>query len=188
MSLRALIHISESTLKEISKAEGNKDSPDPKVFDAWIQVKNKIMCSLHDSSRWWQEYKGSNKHLSLFMMEKRICWWKAKLFVTEKRRKQVEMETRAEMKDWVMSDQVDHCMDDWLLVQHMICNGPTLHATVTGAPVWLPYTNPCDHLLNKNGCATQAENRLSRSVVSIRHAEAVSYGEGKDSSCKHCVF
>lgn len=149
MSLRTLIHIRESTLKEISKAEGNKDSPGPKVFHVWTQVKNKIICRLGDNSSWWQEYKGINKHLSSFMMEKQICWWKANLFMMEERRKQDEAETRAEMKDWVVFDQVDYCMDDRLLVQYMICNGATLHATGTGAPMWLPYTNPCDHLLNK---------------------------------------
>lgn len=46
----------------------------------------------------------------------------ANLFMMEKRRKQDETETRAEMKDRVMFDQVK-------------LSGPTLHATVTGAPM-----------------------------------------------------
>lgn len=167
-SPRALVCcIRESTLKERSKAESHKDSPDPPVFNVLIQVKSKTISHLGDNSSWWQEHKGSNKHVTFFLMEKRICWWQADLFMLEERTRI----NSAEVKDWVMSD---HCL-----------LGSVPHATVTGGPAWLSYTNPCDHLLKKKkqqtkkGCAMEAENCLTRSVLSLRRAEAVSYGEEK---------
>lgn len=88
-------------------------------------------------------------------------------------------------KNRMLFDQVDQYMDDHLLVQNRICSCPTMHVTVTGAPVWLTYTNPCDLLLNRKWlCNISRKQTQQVSHVSIRPAEA--HGKGRGSSCKHC--